>query len=255
MEPHPSISEASGMVMAIRTIQDPIALTEAVRKIISLVGGEIFVFHSRFDKQVFRYLIGCPPAFCQEYNARKWREVDPLLSYAEHYIRPALCGDFKSLSQGQRELIEAGYNAGFRSGIGIPVRHPGDVRLGVLYVGSMNQDMEPSLYAGQGLLIHLANELLDWVSKRILEEEVGDSEIILDSLDKRILRFSYQGFTAEQVAGLCEVPVSRIRQRMRRHIEKLNTNNHRGAVNRAIEMDLLRMHECSDNAPSQQASR
>lgn len=255
----PTIHDASELVLKIRDVTETQALTDLVTKIIRLVGGEVFVFHSCFlnDRGAasYRYLVGCPPAFCQEYNVRKWREIDPVFSYAHHHMRPIISSDFRSLSSGQEELMKAASIAGFAANIGVPVRHPMGSRTGVLYVGACRIEAEPRLYARQGLLVHLANELLDWVVNWVRQEELGEDKIQLDRLDVAILRYRYQGFTAEQVAELCEVPVTRVRQRMKRHMDKFHTQTHKGAVLRAIEAGLLRMHECTnDNTPSQLAS-
>lgn len=255
----PTINDASRMVLDIRGITDTPALIDHVTQIIRLVGGDVFVFHTRTKNTrgalSYHYLIGCPPAFCQEYNARKWREIDPVLAYANHHMRPAVSTHFRSLSAGQKELMKAAKIAGFGAHIGIPVRNPGESRMGVLNVGAFDNVAEPRLYNGQGLLVHLASELLEWVACRIRQAELGEVEIQLDRLDLAIMRYCYQGFTAEQVADLCTVPLTRVRQRMRRHNEKFNSANHKIAVSRAIEMGLLRVHECTnDNTPSQLAS-
>lgn len=257
---HPTVHDSSQMVLKIRDIPDTPALTDHVYKIIRLVGGEVFVFHSRFQgargAASYLYLVGCPPAFCQEYNARKWREIDPVTTYASHHMRPVLPSDFCSLSSGQKELMKVAKSAGFAVSIAIPARHPADSRVGVLYVGAAAIEAETRLYAGQGLLVHLANELLDWVANRVRQQELGGDEIRLDSLDFLILRYCYQGFTAEQVANLCEVPVSRVRHRMKRHMDKFHAKTHKAAVSCAIETGMLRMHECpNDNTPSQLALR
>lgn len=249
-----SVEEASRAVLALRDIEEPAVLVDSVKSIIQRVGGEVFVFHSRFvdegGRECYRYLIGCPPEFCQEYNAHKWREVDPVLAYAMHHMRPVLSDDFRALSVGQQELMSAAKKAGFGSCVGVPVRDVGNTRMGVLYVGAEDAKNDELLYAGQGLLLHLANELLDWIVHRVRQQELGD--IKLDSLDQYILRYCYQGFTAEQIAGLCDVPVTRIRNRMRRLNEKFHAANHKVAVTRAIEMGLLRVHECMDNSSPNQ---
>lgn len=246
-----SIEEASKAVLALREIDEPTILVDAVTAIIRLIGGEVFVFHSHFleqGKECYRYLVGCPPEFCQEYNARRWREVDPLLTYAMHHMRPVTFSDFAGLSTGQQELKRAAKKAGFGACIGIPVRHVGDTRMGVLYVGATEPDMDARLYAGQGLLLHLTHELLDWVVHRVRQQELG--EIKLDELDQYILRYCYQGFTAEQISELCEVPTTRIRNRMRRLNEKFHTANNKGAAKRAIEMRLLKVYQCIEDSTS-----
>lgn len=256
---YPTVHDASQMVLKIRDIPDTQALTELVIKIIHLVGGEVFVFHTRFQgargAASHRYLVGCPPALCQEYNARKWREIDPVIAYSTHHMRPILSSGFSSLSPGQKELMKAAKSAGFAANISIPARHPGDSRLGLLYVGATAIETETRLYTGQGLLVQLSNELLDWVANRVRQQEMGGEAIQLDSLDFLILRYCYQGFTAEDVANLCEVPVSRVRHRMKRHMDKFHAKTHKAAVSCAIESGILRMHECTnDNTPSQLAS-
>ena len=256
---HCSAHDASQLVLKIRNITEAHELTDLVTKIISLVGGEAFVFHTRFTNPGgaanYRYIVGCPPELCQEYNTRKWREIDPVITYATHHMRPVLMSEFGSLSSGQRELMKVANNSGFTVGIAVPVRHPGDSRMGTLYVGAATAGLETKLYDGQGLLVHLANELLDWVAGRVRQEELGSDRITLDSLDLHILRYCFQGFTAEQVANLCDVPVSRVRHRMKRHMDKFHAKTHKAAVSYAIETGMLRMHECSnDNTPSQLAS-
>jgi ATP/maltotriose-dependent transcriptional regulator MalT len=146
--------------------------------------------------------------------------------------------------------MKAAKTAGFYFNIAIPSRAATNSRVGILYVGSKNPESEQKMRAGQSLLIHLSSEILEWVVDQDHKQMLGDIE--LDITDQRIMRYSYQGFTAEQIAELCEIPLSRVRNRMRRQNEKFGTTSHKKTVNRAIEMDLLRMHEClSDTTPNQ----
>jgi hypothetical protein len=246
--------DASRLVLKIRETDDIDGLKDKVFQVIQSVGGEVFVFHfhskNENGAESYRYLIGCSPAFCQNYNAHKWREIDPVLTYAKHHMRPASSSEFKFMSQGQQELMKAAKNAGFYFSIGIPTRDATNTRLGILYVGSKDPESEAKLNAGQGLLMHLSSEMLEWVTDHDRKQMIGDIE--LDITDQRIMRYSYQGFTAEQIADLCEIPLSRVRNRMRRQNEKFGTTSHKKSVSRAIEMGLLRMHEClSDTTPNQ----
>lgn len=243
-----SIEDVTREILALREIKEPAGLVEAVLEVLRKFGAEVFSFQSCFrdgDNEVYRYLIGCPPQLCQEYNARRWREIDPVFTYATHHMRPALSRDFLSLSPGQQELMEAARMIGFNSCIGIPVRHAGDSRSGVLHIGSSKSDADDELYLAQGVFMHLATELLDWVVRRVRDQELG--EIKLDALDQYILRYHYQGFTADQIADLCDAPLARVRNRMRRLNEKFHTNSQKDAVNRAIEMGLLKLHECIES--------
>lgn len=249
----PTLSDVSKLILGVRDISEPSILTDAVSRIVRIVGGEVFVFHTclrkRGDTASYRYLVGCAPSFCQEYNARKWREIDPISIYALHHARPVLSSDLGPLSRAQKDLVRMAKEAGFVASIGIPVSHVRNTINGVLYVGSTAPETEATFYANQGVFIHLANELLEWVASYVRKQDVG--EIVLDSLDQHILRYSYQGFTADQIACLCEVPVSRVRSRMRRQNGNFKMDNHKETVLRAIEMGLLRLHECmDDNTPS-----
>lgn len=240
------IGAAAAAIIKLRVIKEPHLLVTEIKTILARLGGNSFVYYSRFTDQAGkernRYLVGCPPEFCQQYNARKWREIDPILAYAMHHMRPIFCSDLGQFTDGQKELIAAAKAEGFPFAIAVPARHATQDRLGILYVGTATKDMEPKLSAAQGVLMHLSSELLDWVISQLREEELGDVKI--DALDQSILRYCYQGFTAEHIAVLQDLPVSRIRNRIRRLNEKFHTTSNKAAVTRAIEMGLLRVHEC-----------
>lgn len=243
------IEEAHDAVLMVRDCEDETCLIQVVRAIVRFVRAEQFVFLScaKDEREVasYRYLIGCNPKWCQMYNARKWREVDPFLVYARHHSRPILVSDIdqNALSAGQQALMHAATEYGFRSGIVLPSSRPLSSRVGVLYIASSESKevVNPLLYRYQGLLSQLSRELLDWVINRATIDELG--EVQLDRLERIILRYCFQGFTAEQIARLCGLPVHRVKNVIRRLNSKFGVSDRRQAVQRAIELDLIRPHE------------
>jgi hypothetical protein len=113
-------------------------------------------------------------------------------------------------TQGQREMLAAASENGFRSGVVVPV-HTSDVgRIGVLYVGSDEEQAkgERILNSQRLYLRSLAMELLDW-SAKVTKREVLATLAITDK-DLRVVGYVKSGFKAQDIAREMDVSVQTV---------------------------------------------
>lgn len=219
-------------------------LAERVKAIVSSLGGESYVFVAIFPgvsaaPTTHRFLIGCSPEWCQMYNANKWYMTDPFLEYARSNTAPITGSEVMLETQGQREMLAAASENGFRSGIVVPVHTSIAGRLGVLYIGSNDsQEIGEKRLVGHRLYFRaLASELLDWftrVSKLELVEARGITE-----LDLRMMGFLKMGFTAEDISRELDVSVKAVYGNYKKIKDKVGVSHISEAVKFAEVNDLL----------------
>jgi DNA-binding CsgD family transcriptional regulator len=211
------------------------------RQIVEACGGQWFVFSSlhprdqSHERVTFRFLIGCRPEWCQEYNKHRWYTIDPYLEYALTNTAPVVGSDIVLRTPGQREVMEAAARYGFRSGYVVPAHGSGKGRIGVLYVGSDKErdEGEKMFSEGRFWLRSLASELLDWSSLRLREEAISSYE--LSQVDLQVLEYVRDGFTAPQIAKELEQSPSSIYSHFKRITHKIGERHITGAVKFAAE--------------------
>ena len=129
---------------------------------------------------------------------------------------------------------------GFRSGVVVPAHSAFTVRIGVLYLGTS----EGPDYARECLARHrslmraFSRELLEWWDAKLRETSLEDLE--LDELDLDLLAKAHEQATAEEAARELGVTVSRVKSRYERLTRKLEAPNKRLAVEKALELGLIK---------------
>lgn len=232
-------------ICRIRSCGGEVELQNLLRTIIPHFGVEnyVFVFLERdsANREHYRYFIGCSPEWCQLYNAHKWFACDPFIEYARHNSEPILGSQIRGQSEGQRQLLAAAAEHGFRSGVIVPV-HSGLPRIGVLYLGSSRppEEVEPGLREQRIALRGLAFELFEWwIAKR--QAEVL-SRVQIDRMDLELLRYEAKGFTSKATAQLLGLSPAQINRRFLNINRRLGVHNRREAAQKASELGLLREH-------------
>lgn len=239
-----SMAEADDALLRIKECGNEVEIEAVLRPLIEYFGARSYVFVAmpRDDvrRETYRYLIGCLPAWCQLYNARRWYAIDPFVNYALSNSAPILGTAIKAESPGQADMLAAAAQHGFRSGIVIPAHGGSRSRVGVLYVGSPlePQEIEPRLLANRTMLRAVALELLEWWQARLTAEALDD--VSLDDQDLALLALQREGYTAEQSAQELGLSTSQVHNRYRRINGKLAVTSKRQAVERALELGLLK---------------
>jgi DNA-binding CsgD family transcriptional regulator len=230
---HSKISALFGNIIS---AEDDSEVAIYVKEIVSALGGESYVFVSLHPSDVsanrstHRFLIGCRPEWCQMYNANKWFMTDPYLEYARSNTSPIMGSQISAETQGQREMLAAASENGFRSGVVVPV-HTSDVgRIGVLYVGSDEEQAkgERILNSQRLYLRSLAMELLDW-SAKVTKREVLATLAITDK-DLRVVGYVKSGFKAQDIAREMDVSVQTVYGNYKKIKDKLGVTHISDAV-------------------------
>jgi DNA-binding CsgD family transcriptional regulator len=237
--------EVSGLFEKLMAAEDDSELAECVRSLVIALGGESYVFVSLHpgdttaNRATHRFLIGCRPEWCQMYNANKWYMTDPFLEYARSNTEPITGSGIVTKTQGQRDMLTAACNNGFRSGIVVPAHTSDTERMGVLYIGSDDSEAvgEKRLTTQRLYFRALAQELLDWSTRRTKREVLAAHAIT--EKDLRVVGYVKDGFTAEDIAREMDVSVQTVYGNYKRIKDKLGVSHISEAVKFAEVNDLL----------------
>jgi DNA-binding NarL/FixJ family response regulator len=237
--------EVSGLFEKLMAAEDDSELASCVKSITTTLGAESYVFvtlhpgDTSASRATHRFLIGCRPEWCQMYNANKWYMTDPFLDYARSNTAPVTGSQIVATTQGQREMLAAASENGFRSGFVVPVHTSDTERIGVLYIGSDDSQAEGErkLTAQRLYFRSLAMELLDWFAREA-KREVLVAHDITDK-DLQVVSYLKNGFTAEDIAREMDVSVQTIYGNYKKIKDKLGVTHISEAVKFAEVHDLL----------------
>jgi DNA-binding CsgD family transcriptional regulator len=198
------------------TADDESDVDHYVRSIVSALGAESYVFvslnpsQSPEDRSSHRFLIGCRPEWCQQYNANKWFMTDPFLDYSMGNTEPICGSQIETTTQGQKDMLDAAHENGFRSGFVVPVHTSDKGRMGVLYIGSEKPEEvgEATFAANRVYFVSLAMELLGW-STRAAKNEILHS-LSITSKEMKVVGLLRNGFTADDIARELNVSVQTV---------------------------------------------
>jgi len=192
------------------------------------------------SRESFRCLIGCSPTWCQLYMAKKWFAIDPFIDHALHNSRPIALSDIKAETAGQAELLRTANEHGFRSGMIFPAHAASKSTIGVLYLGSTQcpVEIEPLLHHSRNLFRAMALELFEWWEEKAHAETLVRYQ--LDKIDVQLLQLEQEGYTADESAKVCGFTTSAVNGRFRRINDKLDVHHKKRALERAVELGILR---------------
>lgn len=215
----------------------------AARQIVEHFGLKAFVFGAFFrtgGRENYRYLVGCVPEWCYLYNGNKWYAIDPFIDYALQNTAPILASDVSLVSAGQQRMMTMAADHGFRSGVVVPAHSVSTVRIGILYLGTGEEEQvaRECLARHRHLMRAFAVELLEWWDAKL--RRMSLEELDLDELDLELLAKAGEQATAEEAARELGVTVSRVKTRYERLTRKFDTPNKRIAAEKAAALGLIK---------------
>jgi DNA-binding CsgD family transcriptional regulator len=238
------LGQLEGLVNSIREAKSPAGLPMTLVQLNAMfdLSGSVFTSFTREDETFdsYRYVVACPPEWCNEYNARRWYAIDPCLIYAQNNAAPALIADIDIRTQGQRSLMDAARNFGFVSGAVFPAHSPhGRSRMGVLYMASRREGFfdRQGLNRSKYLLRSFAAELLDWWTAKIRADLLG--QVQLSALELKLLRMESDGYSTKEIASQLELTASAIDARFRRIAIRFGEHSRAAAARKALDHGLL----------------
>jgi len=237
-----SLEDANTRISWIGGYETEAEVEAAARQIVEHFGLPSFVFGTLFrsgDREHYRYLVGCVPQWCYLYDQNKWYAIDPFIDYALKNTSPVLASDIPLSSPGQERMMAQAAEYGFRSGVVVPAHSNAAIRIGILYLGS-NEDQQharESLLRHRNLMRAFALELLEWWDANL--RDWGLENLSLDELDLELLLKAKEHATAEEAACELGVTLSRVKSRYERLTRKLEVSNKRDAVEKAVALGLI----------------
>lgn len=219
-------------------------LAGVLHRLNTLVGLKASVFTSfmREDEEFesYRYVVACPPEWCNQYSAKRWFAIDPCLIYAQTSAEPVLVEHVPVKTAGQRELMAAAQEFGFVSGAIFPVHSPaGRSRMGVLYIAAEQPGFfnAADLSAMKCLFRSVAADMLDWWTNKIRAELL--KEVRLSTTELTLLRMEWQGLRTKEIAIRTGLSGEAIDARFRRIAQRFGEPSRSNAARRAAALGLL----------------
>jgi DNA-binding CsgD family transcriptional regulator len=210
------------------------ALLGCKGSIVSLCAGSI----DEIDD--YRFILACDIHFKELYRENKWFQIDPYILYAQTNTAPVLLEQVPAKSPGQKRLLQASREAGYRSGAVIAVHSPvSAARMAVLYIGSDDESYfnPQSLGVAKMYLRAIAAEILEWRLRYKRLQALNNAHIKPDECE--LLSLARQGYTSSEMAGLLGKTKSSVDQRLYRVMIKLGCRTRSSAAKTAWELGLL----------------
>jgi DNA-binding CsgD family transcriptional regulator len=212
-----------------------------VRAIVHRLGANQFTYQwLRFegaspasgDLVEARYLIGCRPAWMQQYIARLWYMNDPYVAYARSNIAPALRSNV-AVHRVDHWLFSEAQAHGFSNMLVAPVHHHGHGMVGLLQVGSDIDgiDGERLLWGNRRHFRALSSELLDWYTEEARRQAV--CEFRLSESETGVLRILRDGGQAKHVADQLGVSIHTVYKNV---FPGINKKLGAGRITEAVEL-------------------
>jgi DNA-binding CsgD family transcriptional regulator len=238
-----SIETANDCISWISGYETEAEVQDAAQQIVEYFGLDAFVFGAlsrSVGHEHHRYLVGCAPEWCFAYTQNKWYAIDPFIEYALRNTAPVVASDVQIETQGQRRLLDAAVEYGYRNGIIVPAHSSASSWVGILYLPTQrDEEYVRGAYAKhRSLMRAFALELLEWWDIRL--RETGAADFDLDELDLELLAKVYEDATVEEAAAEIGVPVFRIQGRLKKLYAKLGVNSKRSAAEKAAALGLIK---------------
>lgn len=241
-----SLEDVNDRISWIRGYETEAEVQAAARQIVEYFGLRSFVFGAFVrsgGREHYRYLVGCVPAWCYLYDQNKWYAIDPFIEHALKSTSPVLASEVHLGSPGQERLMAQAAEHGFRSGVVVPAHGSRGTRVGILYLGTDDgpERARESLTRHRNLMRAFALELMEWWDAKLRDSSLETLE--LDELDLDLLAKAVEGATAEEAAHELGVTLSRARSRYERIARKLEVSGKREAVEKAVALGLISVHD------------
>jgi len=238
-----SVEQANDCISLIGGYETEFDVDEAARRIVQFFDFQYFVFGALYrngEQEHYRYIFGCAPEWCYLYIQNKWYAIDPFIGYALKNSSPILASDIPLTSPGQRRMMASASEYGFRSGIVVPAHSASSNWIGLLHLGTDEglDCAQRSLDAHRNLMRAFGLELLEWFDSRLHDNSVSDLD--LDKLDLKLLCKAQEHATAAEAARELGITLALAESRYRRLYRKLDVPAKRHAVDKAVELGLIR---------------
>lgn len=238
-----SIEQANDCISLIGGYETEVDVDAAAMRIVQFFDFQYFVFGTFFrsgEREHYRYIFGCAPEWCYLYIQNKWYAIDPLIEYVLKNSSPILASDIPITSHGQQRMMAAASEHGFRSGIVVPVHSASSTWIGLLHLGTGegSDHAQRSFDAHRNLMRAFGLELLEWFDCRLHDNSVSDLD--LDKLDLKLLCKAQEHVSAAEAARELGITLALAESRYRRLYRKLDVPAKRHAVDKAIELGLIR---------------
>jgi Autoinducer binding domain len=207
------------------------------------LAASVFACFTREDETMdsYRHVIACPSAWCNQYNAKRWFAIDPCLIYAQHNSEPILVENISVRTAGQKALMQAARDFGFKSGAIFPAHSAGGrMRMGVLYVAGREEDAfdEGTLEECKHVFRSISAEMLDWWMRKIREEIL--TKVRLNEVELRLLMLEREGFSTKEIALQTGMQATAIDARFRRIMLRFGESSRKVVAQKAFDMGILR---------------
>jgi hypothetical protein len=238
-----SLESANESISWISGYETEVEVQDAARQIVKYFKMDAFVFGALSrtgEREHHRYLVGCALEWCHAYTQNKWYAIDPFIEYALHNTAPAVASEIRLTSPGQHRMLDAAAEFGYTDGIIVPAHSSSSVWIGILYLATDagTERVREALRRHRSLMRAFALEMLEWWDVRLRETTV--SELELDELDLDLLAKAYEAATAEEAALEIGLPAGRVKWRYERILKKMGVHTKARAVERALELGLLK---------------
>lgn len=238
-----SVEHANDYISWIGGCKTEFDVNAAARQIVQFFNLQYFVFGALYrngEQEHYRYIFGCAPEWCYLYIQNKWYAIDPFIGYALKNSSPILASDIPLTSPGQQRMMASASEYGFRSGIVVPAHSASSSWVGLLYLGTDDEQdrAQRSLDTHRNLMRAFGLELLEWFDCRQHDNSVSDLD--LDKLDLKLLCKAQERATAAEAARELGITLALAESRYRRLYRKLDVPAKRHAVDKAVELGLIR---------------
>lgn len=220
------------------------ALTQAMHQFNDLLDckGSIITLCSGTPQDIedYRFVLACDINFKEQYRDKKWFQIDPYILYAQTNTAPVLLDSVIARSPGQKRLLAASRESGYRSGAVIAAHSPVKTAcMSVLYIGSDEPEYfnEQSLEASKMYLRAIAAEVLEWRLKFKRLQILGELQLTED--ERELLMLCRQGYSSREIASLTSRSKASIDQKFSRTARRLGVKSRQQAGTLAWELGLL----------------
>lgn len=215
-----------------------------VQGVCDLYGAIHWIFSSflttRYtDRDGSRFLLGCPPSWCQIYQSKFWQYCDPAREYARFRTTPLPIAELRIEGEGQTALMEYAQQFGFVDGFIVPAHTPNDHRVGILYIAYEEVGTMPlELFEGTKIALQaVSSALVDWDFKEAVAEVRRETR--LNATECQLLAGDLRGHQSKEIALHLDMTLNAVNRGFRSAINKLGVANKHEAAQMAKTHGIL----------------
>ena len=246
-----SIETASERIAWVSGYETDVEVQDAARQLVKYFDMDAFVFGALSrtgEREHHRYLVGCSLDWCYMYQQNKWYAIDPFIEYALQNTAPAIASEIRLTTAGQHRMRDAAAEFGYTNGIIVPAHSGASVWVGILYLatGAGGDRLKEAFRKHRSLMRAFALELLEWWDLRLRDNAV--TELDLDEVDLELLAKAQDQATTQEAALEIGLPEGRVKWRYERLLKKMGVHTRARAVEKAVELGLLKARHEPDRS-------